>query len=55
MTTTMSSAPLSGFSAVTGSLIVAFVTGFRSAKTRSNYRANLCGWFRWTPPRASNP
>ena len=31
-----------------GRLIDAFVTGFRSAKTRSNYRANLSAWLRWT-------
>ena len=29
-------------------LIEAFVAGFRSAKTRTNYEANLRAWFRWT-------
>jgi integrase/recombinase XerD len=29
-------------------VIEVFVAGFQSAKTRSNYRANLRGWFRWT-------
>ena len=45
MTTVPDSLP--GFSDEAGVLIEVFVAGFQSAKTRSNYQANLRGWFRW--------
>lgn len=49
MTMTKDPGPLyANFSEEDGRLIDAFVTGFRSAKTRSNYRANLSAWLRWT-------
>lgn len=49
MTMTEDREPLGAdFSEGDGRLIDAFVTGFRSVKTRSNYRANLSAWLRWT-------
>jgi hypothetical protein len=36
-------------------LTAAFVAGFRSAKTRSNYAANLRDWFAWTEDTGTEP
>lgn len=48
MTTIKNEEPEGVFSEEGGRLIDAFVTGFRSVKTRSNCRANLRDWMRWT-------
>ena len=40
-------APVPLFSDEVGRLLDAFLAGFGSAKTRSNYQVNLRSWFRW--------
>lgn len=55
MPATASPSPSPTISDSSAELTAAFVTGFRSAKTRSNYTANLRDWFAWTEATATGP
>jgi integrase/recombinase XerD len=48
MSATVSASPSPSISDEFEELTAAFVAGFRSAKTRSNYTAKLRDWFAWT-------
>ena len=51
MPSTVSALP----SPIIADLTATFVAGFRSAKTRSNYTANLRDWFGWTEAAGIEP
>lgn len=55
MPATVSTSPSPTIADSSAQLIATFVTGFRSAKTRSNYTANLRDWFAWTEATAIGP
>lgn len=55
MPRSVSSSPSSSISDSSAELTATFVTGFRSAKTRSNYTTNLRDWFTWTEATGIEP
>ena len=55
MPATVSASPSPTNSDSSAELTATFVAGFRSAKTRSNYTANLRDWFAWTEATAIGP
>lgn len=55
MPATVTSSPSPGLSGRSAELTATFVAGFRSAKTRSNYTANLRDWFAWIEATAIGP
>lgn len=55
MPATASTSPSPTLSDSSAELTATFVAGFRSAKTRSNYTANLRDWFAWTEATAIGP
>jgi hypothetical protein len=55
MPATLSASPSPSISDGSAELTATFVAGFRSAKTRSNYTANLRDWFAWTEATGIEP